>query len=260
MHFQTLALGLAAAAVSSAQTWSACDPTKKAGCPTKPALPTEEYAIDFKKGAPSQGWFNSTGAPTYGPNGATFTIKKVGDGPTIQSNFYIFFGYVEIKLRAAPSKGIVSTMVMQSDNLDEIDWEFIGSDTGHGQTNFFGKGNTTTYDRGWAYPITTPASVYHTYAVDWTAEKITWFVNGAPIRTVKYGDASALGGKNFPQTPMNIRIRNWVAGTPGNAQGVINWAGGLADFSNANTKYEMMVEYVKVKKLQPLWLLQVRRQ
>lgn len=49
-------------------------------------------------------------------------ISQQGDAPTIESNFYIFFGYVEVKFRAANGTGIVSTSVMESNDLDEIDW------------------------------------------------------------------------------------------------------------------------------------------
>jgi hypothetical protein len=55
-------------------------------------------------------------------DGSEFTINKLGDGPTIQSNFYMFFGYVEVVMKAAPGAGIVSSFVMESDDLDEIDW------------------------------------------------------------------------------------------------------------------------------------------
>jgi hypothetical protein len=59
---------------------------------------------------------------TYGADGAEFTINKESDAPTIASNWYIFFGKVDVVLRAAPGVGIVSSFVMESDDLDEIDW------------------------------------------------------------------------------------------------------------------------------------------
>lgn len=45
----------------------------------------------------------------YGPDGAEFTIAQKGDAPTIQSKFYIFFGEVEVWLKAAPGHGVVSS-------------------------------------------------------------------------------------------------------------------------------------------------------
>lgn len=40
-------------------------------------------------------------------------------------------------MKAAPGAGIVSSFVMESDALDEIDWEWIGSDTARAQSKFF---------------------------------------------------------------------------------------------------------------------------
>jgi hypothetical protein len=59
---------------------------------------------------------------TYGSDGAVFTINKETDAPTITSKWYLFFGKVDVVLKAAPGVGIVSSFVMESDDLDEIDW------------------------------------------------------------------------------------------------------------------------------------------
>jgi Glycosyl hydrolases family 16 len=40
----------------------------------------------------------------------------------MMSNHYIFFGRVETWLKSAPGQGIVSSIVLESDDLDEIDW------------------------------------------------------------------------------------------------------------------------------------------
>lgn len=57
-----------------------------------------------------------------GPNGGEFTINKKGDAPTIQTDFYFLFGRVDVKMKIAPGTGVVSSVVLQSDDLDEIDW------------------------------------------------------------------------------------------------------------------------------------------
>jgi beta-glucanase (GH16 family) len=126
--------------------------------------------------------------------------------------------------------------------LDEIDWEIIGSQTTQAQSNYFGKGNTTTYDRGEFHAVTEPQTEIHTYAVDWRPNNTTWLIDGKVVRTLLFDDA--IGGKNYPQTPMNIRMGNWVAGNPSNAQGTIQWAGGLADLSKA--PFTMTIESIKI--------------
>lgn len=60
---------------------------------------------------------------TYGgPGGANFTVAKSKDSPTIVSKDYIMWGKFEVTMKAAPGAGIVSSLVLQSDDLDEIDW------------------------------------------------------------------------------------------------------------------------------------------
>lgn len=73
------------------------------------------------------GWTSTAGkVPTSG-KGAEFTINKKGDAPTIESTFNVFFGEMEVKMTAAPGTGIVSTVVWESDDLDEIDWVCVSS-------------------------------------------------------------------------------------------------------------------------------------
>jgi beta-glucanase (GH16 family) len=115
------------------------------------------------------------------------------------------------------------------------------------QGNYFGKGNTTTYDRGQFHPVTAPETSFVKYAVNWTQESTTWLINDAPVRTLMFADA--VGGKNYPQTPMNIRLGNWVAGAPGNSPGTIQWAGGLADFTKG--PFNMYVQSLKVVNYNP---------
>jgi hypothetical protein len=68
------------------------------------------------------GWVNISGNISCGSDGAEFTIAKKGDSPTIETDFYVFFGKAEVLLRAAAGIGVVSSIVLQSDVLDEVDW------------------------------------------------------------------------------------------------------------------------------------------
>lgn len=42
-------------------------------------------------------------------------------------------------MKSAAGQGIISSIVIQSDDLDEIDWEWIGSNNTIAQSNYFGK-------------------------------------------------------------------------------------------------------------------------
>lgn len=146
----------------------------------------------------------------WSEKGATFTVQKRGDSPTLQSTFYMLFGRVSIIMKAASGQGIVSSAILQSECLDEIDWEFLGSNNTHVLTNYFGKGNTTDYTRGKDYPSAAPQEGFHNYTIDWTKDRIQWWVDDHMLRELKYDEA--LGGKNYPQTPMNVRLGAWSGG------------------------------------------------
>lgn len=136
----------------------------------------------------------------------------------IQSKWYIMFGRVECVLKAAPGTGIVSSAVLQSDDLDEIDWEWLGINDLYVQTNYFGKGNTAAYNRGATHDNKGNHDEYHTYTIDWTSEQIVWQIDGQTVRSLTPNDVE---GDQYPQSPMMVKIGVWAGGDPNNAQGTI---------------------------------------
>lgn len=72
-------------------------------------------------------------------------------------------------------------------------------------------------------------------------------INGNVVRTLNFADA--VGGTNYPQTPCNIRIGNWVGGDPSNSPGTIQWAGGPANM--AQGPFNLIVQSVKVTNYNP---------
>ncbi|KAJ0160339.1 putative glycosidase crf1 [Colletotrichum tanaceti] len=229
-----------------AQTFTDCDPTKKT-CPANPGLAKSNYEVDFTKGADHDAWSVAAGDVSYTSEGAEFTLHKKGDSPTIETSWFFFFGRVEVVMKAAPGTGIVSSVVIESDNLDEVDWEWLGGKDAEVQTNYFGKGNTTSYDRGAFHPVAATQTEFHNYTIDWTTEAITWYINGALVRTLHYADA--LGGKNFPQTPARLRLGIWAGGDPDNTEGTIAWAGGETDYTKA--PFTMTVQKVAITNANP---------
>ncbi|MCJ1436873.1 hypothetical protein MMC27_006255 [Xylographa pallens] len=219
------------------QTSTKCNPLQ-GSCPADPALGKSE-TFDFTQGALSG--FSAAGAPTYdSTNGASFTVAKSGDAPTLISDWYIMFGHVEVVLKAAPGVGIVSSMVLQSDDLDEIDYEWLGADNTQVQSNYFGKGQTTTYNRGAFHPDSNNQNGFHTYTVDWTANQIVWQIDGTTVRALTQANAES---GQYPQTPMQLKIGVWSGGDPSNAPGTIQWAGGPTNY--AGGPYTMQVKSVK---------------
>ncbi|KAG9192768.1 licheninase [Alternaria panax] len=241
-----LSLILSAAVPALAQTSTSCDPTKKS-CPADAALSSSTYTHDFTKGADDDNWKVTAGDISYTSKGAEFTIKKAGDAPTIQSQWYIFFGSVSFIMTAAPGKGVVSSAILESDDLDEVDWEWLGGEPENVQTNYFGKGNTTSHDREADAAVTDTQGTMHNYTIHWTSSATSWLVDGKVVRTLPFADGN--GGSNYPQTPMNVRIGIWAGGDPTNAEGTIEWAGGETDYSQA--PFTMVLEKVEVSNDNP---------
>lgn len=173
-------------------------------------------------------------------NGANFVITTKTGAPTMSTSKYIMFGKVTAVVKASPGTGIVSSFILESDDLDEIDWEWLGSTDSSVESNFFGKGNTTSYDRAVYHDVSTPIESFHSYVIDWTAERIVWSIDGTTVRTLLYTDPVALYGKNYPQTPMMIKMGSWV-GCPDASDtaiaGTCSWAGGQAVFPATDTMY-----------------------
>lgn len=215
-------------ALVSAQTWTHCNPLE-GKCDPNPAL-GDVFTVNFANDGPSAS-FKRTGSSTvvYDPNeGAQFTVAGSGSSPTLQSKFYIMFGKVSVVARASPGQGVVSSIVLQSDDLDEIDIEFVGNDPHQIQTNFFSKGDTSTYDRGQYHQVGGDVTHdFRTYTVEWTSDALKWYVDDQLVRTLHSADRPDY----YPQTPMNIRVGAWAAGDPSNPPGTVEWAGGMCDYA-----------------------------
>lgn len=212
--------------LATAQTYTSCNPLTQT-CDAAPALAGSIYT-DFTLGSSNRyEAYLSSDQVSYGnSDGAKFTISQRGDTPTVESDFYIMFGRIEFTVQAAPGTGIISSMVLISDDLDEIDIEWIGGDTSQVQSNFFSKGDTSTYDRGAFHPVDSPQTTMHSYAIDWTSEQTVWYVNGVAVRTLVNP-----GNGYYPQSPMQVRFGSWAGGDSSNSEGTIEWAGGLTDYS-----------------------------
>jgi len=253
--FSATAALLSALTLVNGQTFTSCNPTTNSSCPADPGLGTT-VTTDFTKG-PGAGWVLEDGTSmSYGSQGAQFVISKDTDAPTIYYDKYIMFGKVTVTLKASPGDGTVSSFILESDDLDEIDWEWLGTSDVNVESNFFGKGNTTTYDRALYHPVTDPIGTFSTYTIDWTAASTNWYINGALVRTLSYGDPLAVYGQNYPQTPMRVKMGNWVGCVDAAAmantatQGTCQWAMGTSTSYidwNSNPSFTMYVQSVTIQ-------------
>ncbi len=196
--------------------------------------------VDFAKGAVNS--FAASGSPKYDSDGVAFTVAQSGDAPQLASLFYIMFGRVEITMKAAPGAGIVSSLVLESDDLDEIDIEWLGSNPDEIQTNYFGKGQTTTYNRGQFHTVKGTQDDWIKYTVDWTKDRIIWMAGDEVVRELKVGDAES---NQYPQTPMQVKFGSWAGGDPSNnPPGTVEWARGPTDYSKG--PFSMLVKSVSI--------------
>lgn len=196
--------------------------------------------IDFRKGAVNS--FVASGSPAYGSDGVSFSVARGGDAPQLNSLFYIMFGRVELTMKAAPGAGIVSSLVLESDDLDEIDIEWLGSNPDEIQSNYFGKGITTTYNRGRFHQVKGTQAGWITYSVDWTKDRIIWSAGSQVVRTLNQAEAET---NQYPQTPMRVKFGAWAGGDPNfNPAGTVEWARGPTNYSNG--PFTMMVQRVVI--------------
>ncbi|RCI14871.1 hypothetical protein L249_7040 [Ophiocordyceps polyrhachis-furcata BCC 54312] len=225
---------------ASGQTWSRCNPLISSQCPPNTAL-SMAINVDFRHGAVNS--FVPSGSPTYDDQqGVSFTVARGGEAPQLTSVFYIMYGRVEITMKAAPGPGIVSSLVLESDVLDEIDIEWLGSNPNETQTNYFGKGKTTTYNRGRFHTLVGTQSRFITYVVDWTAERIIWQADATQLRVLTRRDAEP---DQYPQTPMRVKFGAWAGGDPAfNPPGTVAWARGPTDYGKG--PFSMLVQSVSV--------------
>lgn len=191
-------------------------------CPANPALGGHAN-FDLTKGKPDLLSGPVTGNITYGSEeGATFQINHSLDGPTLVADFYIMFGRVDVLMKTAPGQGIVSSLVLLSDDLDEVDFEILGATDNQIHTNYFGHRALTDFHNDIPYTVNDVHRDFHLYSFDWTADAITWSVDNKPLRKLK----SDTAGKNYPQSPMRLKIGPWPAGDS-DAPGTI----GMANYS-----------------------------
>lgn len=175
-------------------------------------------------------------------DGLQLSINQRFDNPSIMSDFYILYGKAEATIKAAAGVGIISSFYLQSDDLDEIDVaEIFGGNIFEYQSNYFVKGNTTTYDRGGYHAVpVSPMEHYIRYGVEWTAQSIIWTVNGNPIRVLRKDETA-----QFPSSPMIVKFSIWAGGDKDNAIGTIQWAGGTTQYDSF--PYTMLVQEVYVE-------------
>lgn len=89
-------------------------------CKPDPAFGKNKVNCDFTKGACSALSELPGTTLKYDGKGAVFSISKDSEAPTVATGKFIFFGRLDVEVQAAAGKGIVTSVVLQSKDLDEV--------------------------------------------------------------------------------------------------------------------------------------------
>lgn len=146
-------------------------------------------------------------------NGALLAVhKRPDDGAPctaaeMQTAGHYSYGRYEVVMRPARGSGLVSAFFTYTggyfgDPHDEIDIEFVGTDTTQVHFNYFRKGKTGAYEI-FDLPFDA-ADSDRLYAFEWTPEGITWFVDGEPIY------ATPAGVNDLPVAAGKIHLSTWA--------------------------------------------------
>ncbi|KAE9963587.1 hypothetical protein BLS_009142 [Venturia inaequalis] len=245
-----------------------CDPlfshTLKS-CVPAPACKTQDYKLkslsdvadisDYLGDASEANWQVSGKPVVYNSNSLLLTMAPDTVGTLMASTHYVWYGKISATMTSSQGQGVVTAFIMMSDVRDEIDFEFVGTDTEHVQTNFYSQG-VTNYNNGGNVSASNTVSTTHTYTIDWTPDKIDWIVDGNILRTKKRSETwnSTSNRYDFPQTPSRIMLSLWPAGLASNGKGTVDWAGGLINWNSPymqNGYYYAMVSDVNVQCYDP---------
>ncbi|KAH6570197.1 hypothetical protein BASA50_005236 [Batrachochytrium salamandrivorans] len=166
----------------------------------------------------------------------------------ISTTRYMQYGRITIRFKPAAIPGVVTTFITFSDiqkmaplagelTQDEIDWEIVGKDTAHPQTNLFTY-KALDLERGMhGGPISAAISTDtpHDYTIDWKSDRIVWSIDNIVMRTLMKSDSRAmnpaalpLNESWFPVSPSRVQISVWDGSLTHRswAGGPINWPPG----------------------------------
>ncbi|KAG8691513.1 hypothetical protein FRC11_002409 [Ceratobasidium sp. 423] len=163
------------------------------------------------------------------------TLTEANGGTRISSTRYVYYGTISALIRTSKWAGVVTAFITMSDVKDEIDWEWPDA-AGHGTTV---KNLSDTYVN------------YHNYTIDWQEDQLNWLIDGKVVRTLKKADTLNNGRYEYPSTPSRVQLSLWPAGINTSAQGTIDWAGGMINWSDpdylAAGQFSAIVKEVSVK-------------
>ncbi|KAK9450544.1 concanavalin A-like lectin/glucanase domain-containing protein [Limtongia smithiae] len=193
--------------------------------------------------------FVYTGYPLSASDNLLVTMPNQTTGTVVYTSRYMWYGNVTVTMKSSRGAGVVSAFILYSDVEDEIDNEFVGADLEDVQTNYYYQG-ILDWTNAVNVSLTDTYSNWHTYAVNWTEESLTWYVDGQVGRVLYKADTynSTSGEYSYPQTPSRVELSIWPGGLSSNAPGTIEWAGGEIDWDSEDIQ-EYGYDYALIKEV-----------
>lgn len=222
-----------------------CDPQNSfdlQSCVAAPQCKSQDYKLDSLNGivantkylgdASQANWVVS-GTPVVYSDSVLLTMAPSTVGTLLSSTHYVWYGKISATMTTSQGAGVVTAFIMMSDVKDEIDFEFVGVDLEHAQSNFYYQG-ITDYHNELNLTVSNTVQNTHTYTIDWQPDTLTWSIDGNVMRTLKKSDTwnATTNSYHYPQTPSRVQLSLWPAGLQSNGQGTIDWSGGLVDWNS----------------------------
>ncbi|CAX42691.1 chitin transglycosidase, putative [Candida dubliniensis CD36] len=178
-----------------------------------------------------------TGWVDYYDNSLLLQMPNHTTGTVVSSTKYLWYGKVGATLKTSHGGGVVTAFILFSDVQDEIDYEFVGYNLTSPQSNFYSQG-ILNYNNSRNSTVNDTFEYYHNYEMDWTEDKIDWYVDGEKVRTLNKKDTwnETSNRFDYPQTPSRIQFSLWPGGDSSNGKGTIEWAGGLVNWDSEDIK------------------------
>jgi beta-glucanase (GH16 family) len=87
-------------------------------------------------------WVSSGKPVVYNNDALLLTMGTGSVGTLLSSTHYVWYGKISATITTSKGAGVVTAFILMSDTKDEIDYEWVGVDLQHAQTNYYAQGIT----------------------------------------------------------------------------------------------------------------------
>lgn len=188
-----------------------------------------------------------------------FAGSKPYSGAELYSRDTWMYGKFEARMCMGAASGTVSSMFLYHNDSYlggnepwvEVDIEVLGKDPNKFQSNIisgFGPGDGMPDRKAYSEQLhdMSPAvnQAYHTYAIEWTPDYVSWQIDGKEVRRTRAGELNKDGRDqvaDLRQREQGLRFNLWASEDPG-------WTG---PWNEANLPVYQYINWVKIYEYKP---------